>query len=106
MVQQNKSSSVSNNISNPVQMANDAVQAIKQLRGEVVDTMSELLSLAKLHQSDGMLPLAEQMVTKTRALLSLWDSGLVEEALHFIDAHKVSSAFVDSDETLENVKVF
>lgn len=106
MVQQAKSSSAPLRTSNPVQMANDAVQAIKQLRGEVVDTMSELLSLAKSRQSEGMMPLAEQMITKTRALLSLWDSGLVEEALCFIDAHKVSAAFSENDEsTLENVKV-
>lgn len=71
-------------------MARDAIQAIKQLRREVVEGMRGLVRLAALKQTVGMLPICEDMITKTRALLSLWDSGLVEEALAFVDEYKVA----------------
>ncbi|KAJ1524750.1 hypothetical protein ONE63_009629 [Megalurothrips usitatus] len=72
-------------------MARDAIQAIKQLRREVVEGMRGLVRLAALKQTVGMLPICEDMITKTRALLSLWDSGLVEEALAFVDEFKVTA---------------
>lgn len=75
-----------------IQMACDAVHAIKQLRGEVVGAMRGLLALARARQPQGMMALADQMVAKTRALLSLWDPGQVEEALAFIDKHKLLTA--------------
>lgn len=56
-------------------MANDAIQAIKQLRKEVVEAMRNLMRLAKEKQTNGMLPICEDMINKTRILLSLWDSG-------------------------------
>lgn len=45
-------------------MANDAVQAIKQLRREVVDGMKALMRLAKDKQTTGMLPICEEMIKK------------------------------------------
>ncbi|KAG5883497.1 hypothetical protein JTB14_013927 [Gonioctena quinquepunctata] len=76
-------------ITTKIAMANDAIQAIKQLRKEVVDAMRTLMRLAKEKQTNGMLPICEDMISKTRILLSLWDPGLVEEALNFIEEYKL-----------------
>ncbi|XP_044014842.1 inositol polyphosphate-4-phosphatase type I A isoform X2 [Aphidius gifuensis] len=72
-----------------ITMANDAIQAIKQLRRDVVEAMRSLMKLAKAKQTSGMLPICDDMITKTRILLSLWDPELVEEALVFLEQHKV-----------------
>lgn len=45
-------------------MANDAVQAIKQLRREVVDSMKALMRLAREKQTAGMLPICDEMINK------------------------------------------
>lgn len=76
-------------ITTKISMAYDAIQAIKQLRKEVVEGMKLLMRLAKEKQTTGMLPICEDMITKTKILLSLWDPGLVEEALNFIEEHKL-----------------
>ncbi|XP_012226391.1 inositol polyphosphate-4-phosphatase type I A isoform X4 [Linepithema humile] len=87
-----------------ITMAHDAIQAIKQLRRDVVEAMKSLMKLAKEKQTSGMLPICEDMITKTRILLSLWDPGLVEEALTFLEEYKVAKVQDDttttSDETL------
>ncbi|XP_055618165.1 type II inositol 3,4-bisphosphate 4-phosphatase isoform X3 [Toxorhynchites rutilus septentrionalis] len=72
-----------------VASANDAVQAIKQLRKEIVEIMSQLLFLAKSKNPKGMLPLCNEMMTKTRALLNIWEPSLVEEAFAFIERHRI-----------------
>ena len=36
-----------------------------------------------------LLPICDDMIKKTKILLSLWDPGLVEEALNFIEEHKL-----------------
>lgn len=41
-----------------------AVQAIKQLRREVVEGMRGLVRLAAMKQTIGMLPICEDMITK------------------------------------------
>lgn len=51
--------------------------------------MKTLMRLAKEKQTNGMLPICEDMISKTRILLSLWDPGLVEEALNFIEEYKL-----------------
>nr|XP_015834055.1 PREDICTED: type I inositol 3,4-bisphosphate 4-phosphatase [Tribolium castaneum] len=93
LVQQLKESptrSTSNyQITTKISISNDAIQAIKQLRKEVVDGMKVLMKLAKEKQTSGMLPICEDMISKTRILLSLWDTGLVEEALNFIEENKL-----------------
>lgn len=71
-----------------VQTSNDAVQAIKQLRKEIVEIMSQLLCLAKTKNTKGMLPLCNEMVVKTRVLLNIWEPSLVEEAFEFIEIHR------------------
>ncbi|XP_025160514.1 type I inositol 3,4-bisphosphate 4-phosphatase isoform X5 [Harpegnathos saltator] len=88
-----------------ITMAHDAIQAIKQLRRDVVEAMRSLMKLAKEKQTSGMLPICEDMITKTRILLSLWDPGLVEEALTFLEEYKVAkvqknSAPTSTDDTL------
>lgn len=72
-----------------VQTANDAVQAIKQLRKEIVEIMSQLLCLAKSKNPKGMLPLCNEMISKTRTLLNIWEPSLVEEAFEFIEQHRI-----------------
>ncbi|CAG9821777.1 unnamed protein product [Phaedon cochleariae] len=93
LVQQLKESPIKNStnyqITTKISMANDAIQAIKQLRKEVVEAMRTLMRLAKEKQTNGMLPICEDMISKTRILLSLWDPGLVEEALNFIEDYKL-----------------
>uniref|UniRef100_A0A2M4A4V2 phosphatidylinositol-3,4-bisphosphate 4-phosphatase n=1 Tax=Anopheles triannulatus TaxID=58253 RepID=A0A2M4A4V2_9DIPT len=75
--------------SHKVNAANDAVQAIKQLRSEIVAIMSQLLLLARSKNPKGMLPLCGEMMTKTRTLLNIWEPGLVEEAFSFIERHRI-----------------
>lgn len=72
-----------------VQAANDAVQAIKTLRKEIVEIMSQLLLLAKTKNPKGMLPLCNEMITKTRSLLTIWEPGLVQETFEFIEMHRI-----------------
>ncbi|KAK7792356.1 hypothetical protein R5R35_009959 [Gryllus longicercus] len=85
-----------------ISMAHGAIQAIKQLRREVVDGMRALMKLAKEKQTAGMLPICEDMISKTRILLSLWDPGLVEEALSFVEEHKVAQPV--PEETLDGAE--
>lgn len=54
--------------------------------------MKTLMKLAKEKQTAGMLPICEDMITKTRILLTLWDPGLIEEALSFIEDYKLIAA--------------
>lgn len=79
-----------------VRTANDAVQSIKQLRKEIVEIMSQLLSLAKLKNPKGMLPLCNEMITKTRSLLNIWEPSLVEEAFAFIEKHRIIDDSTDT----------
>lgn len=72
-----------------VRTANDAVQSIKQLRKEIVEIMSQLLCLAKSKNQNGMLPLCNEMITKTRTLLDIWEPSLVEEMFTFIEKHRI-----------------
>lgn len=72
-----------------VRTANDAVQSIKQLRREIVEIMSQLLCLAKSKNPRGMLPMCNEMITKTKSLLNIWEPSLVEEAFEFIEKHRI-----------------
>lgn len=51
--------------------------------------MSQLLCLAKSKNPMGMLPLCNEMITKTRSLLNIWEPSLVEEAFAFIEKHRI-----------------
>lgn len=50
--------------SSKINMAFDAIQAIKLLRREVVDAMKTLLNLAKDKQTAGMMPVCNDMMSK------------------------------------------
>lgn len=80
-----------------VRTANDAVQSIKQLRKEIVEIMSQLLCLAKSKNPKGMLPLCNEMVTKTRSLLNIWEPSLVEEAFAFIEKNRIIDDTSDTE---------
>lgn len=84
-----------------VRTANDAVQSIKQLRKEIVEIMSQLLCLAKSKNPKGMLPLCNEMITKTRSLLNIWEPSLVEEAFAFIEKHRIIDETSDTPATLK-----
>ncbi|XP_058127328.1 inositol polyphosphate 4-phosphatase type II isoform X2 [Anopheles coustani] len=89
LLQQIKDSPARGDAQHKVAAANDAVQAIKQLRKEIVEIMSQLLFLAKSKNPKGMLPLCNEMMTKTRTLLGIWEPSLVEEAFAFIERHRI-----------------
>ncbi|KFB39647.1 AGAP000124-PA-like protein [Anopheles sinensis] len=89
LLQQIKDSPARGDAQHKVVAANDAVQAIKQLRKEIVEIMSQLLFLAKSKNPKGMLPLCNEMMTKTRTLLGIWEPSLVEEAFAFIERHRI-----------------
>lgn len=57
--------------------------------------MSQLLSLAKIKNPKGMLPLCNEMITKTRSLLNIWEPSLVEEAFSFIEKHRIIDESTD-----------
>lgn len=50
--------------SSKINMAFDAIQAIKLLRREVVDAMKILLNLAKDKQTAGMMPVCNDLMSK------------------------------------------
>ncbi|XP_054276724.1 inositol polyphosphate-4-phosphatase type I A-like [Macrosteles quadrilineatus] len=99
LLQQIKESPMRSHNSSPgidkITVASDAIQAIKQLRREVVEAMRSLMRLAKDKQTLGMLPICEDMISKTRTLLTLWDPGLVEEALSFVEKNKMGVVSLD-----------
>lgn len=72
-----------------VQATNDAVQAIKELRKEIVEIMLQLLQLAKSKNTAGMLPLCNSLIQKTRTLLTIWEPSIVRETFNFIEAHRI-----------------
>jgi inositol polyphosphate-4-phosphatase len=64
--------------------------------------MRSLIKLAKEKETSGMLSICEDMISKTRILLNLWDPGLVEEALAFLEKHKVAKVpeIINHDDSL------
>jgi len=89
LLQESKSWKLEQSNACKVQAANDAVQATKQLRKEIVELMSQLLQLASRRSSKDMMPLCNQMVTRTRTLLNIWEPSIVEEAVAFIERHRI-----------------
>ncbi|XP_068159958.1 inositol polyphosphate-4-phosphatase type I A [Drosophila tropicalis] len=89
LLQESKSWKLEQSNACKVQAANDAVQATKQLRKEIVELMSQLLQLASQRSAQDMMPLCNQMVSKTRTLLNIWEPSIVEEAVAFIEKHRI-----------------
>ncbi|XP_030568017.1 inositol polyphosphate-4-phosphatase type I A isoform X1 [Drosophila novamexicana] len=89
LLQESKSWKLEQSNACKVQAANDAVQATKQLRKEIVELMSQLLQLASRRSARDMMPLCNEMVGKTRTLLNIWEPSIVEEAVTFIERHRI-----------------
>jgi inositol polyphosphate-4-phosphatase len=89
-------------MSHKIHCANEAVQAIKKLRKEIVDIMVQLLLLAKNKNPKGMLPLTNQMITKSKMLLNIWDPELVEETFAFVELNRIID---DPDNSLDNASM-
>ncbi|XP_022209306.2 inositol polyphosphate-4-phosphatase type I A isoform X2 [Drosophila obscura] len=89
LLQESKSWKLEQSNACKVQAANDAVQATKQLRKEIVELMSQLLQLASRRCATDMMPLCNQMVSKTRTLLNIWEPSIVKEAVDFIEQHRI-----------------
>ncbi|XP_017853022.1 inositol polyphosphate-4-phosphatase type I A isoform X1 [Drosophila busckii] len=89
LLQESKSWKLEQSNACKVQAANDAVQATKQLRKEIVELMSQLLQLASRRSARDMMPLCSAMVGKTRTLLNIWEPSIVEEAVSFIERHRI-----------------
>lgn len=67
LVQQLKESPLKgtqNQGSSKINMAYDAIQAIKLLRREIVEAMKTLMRLAKEKQTNGMIPICDEMISK------------------------------------------
>lgn len=89
LLQESKSWKLEQSNACKVQAANDAVQATKQLRKEIVELMSQLLQLASVRCARDMMPLCNKMVAKTKTLLNIWEPSIVEEAVTFIERHRI-----------------
>ncbi|KAH8397789.1 hypothetical protein KR222_001705 [Zaprionus bogoriensis] len=89
LLQESKSWKLEQSNACKVQAANDTVQATKQLRKEIVELMSQLLQLASRRSARDMMPLCNEMVAKTRTLLNIWEPSIVEEAMTFIERHRI-----------------
>ncbi|EDV99536.1 GH12405, partial [Drosophila grimshawi] len=89
LLQESKSWKLEQSNACKVQAANDAVQATKQLRKEIVELMSQLLQLASRRSARDMMPLCNEMVSKTRTLLNIWEPSIVEEAVTFLERHRI-----------------
>lgn len=89
LLQESKSWKLEQSNACKVQAANDAVQATKQLRKEIVELMSQLLQLASVRCARDMMPLCNEMVAKTKTLLNIWEPSIVEEAVTFIERHRI-----------------
>ena len=78
---------------------------IRKVRREVVDCMRQLMKLAKERKSDGMFPIVEDMLKKTKLICSIPDVVLVEEALVFLEDNKITKR-PEKDEFSESVAEF
>ena len=70
-------------------MAEDSLTAVRKVRREVVECMRLIMKLAKEKVGDGMFPIVEDMLKKTKLICSIPDTVLVEEALLFLEENKM-----------------
>ena len=85
-----KDSSAWCSLSDKLQMAEDCLSAIRKMRREVVDCMRLLMKLAKEKSGDGMFPIVEEMLKKTKLICSIPDTVLVEESLIFLEENNLA----------------
>ena len=76
--------------SDKLQLAEDSLAAVRKVRRQVVDCMRLLMKLAKEKKSEGMFPIVEEMLKKTKLICSIPDSALVEEALLWLEQNKIT----------------
>ena len=63
---------------------------VRKVRRQVVDCMRQLMKLAKEKSGDGMFPIVEEMLKKTKLICSIPDTVLVEESLVFLEENKIN----------------
>ena len=91
--------------SDKLQLAEDTLNAVRKVRKEVVDLMRQLMKLAKEKSGDGMFPIVEEMLKKTKLICSIPDTVLVEESLIFLEENKINKR-PEKDEFSESVSEF
>ena len=67
--------------------------------------MRQLMKLAKERSVEGMFPIVEEMLKKTKLLCSIPDTVLMEEALMFLEDNKITKR-PEKDEFSESVSEF
>ena len=77
----------------------------RKVRREVVDWMRQLMKLAKEKSGEGMFPIVEEMLKKTKLICSIPDTVLVQESLHFLEQNKINKR-PEKDEFSESVSEF
>lgn len=70
-----------------------------------MDCMRQLMKLAKERSVEGMFPIVEEMLKKTKLLCSIPDTVLMEEALMFLEENKITKR-PEKDEFSESVSEF
>jgi hypothetical protein len=90
-------------IQHRIQVANDIVQSIKQLRKEVVEKMCKLISLARSKTIENMLPLCQMIIEKTRSLVTIIEPSFVDTAFRFIEEHRIASESVKTEVLFEHI---
>ena len=78
---------------------------VRKVRRQVVDCMRQLMKLAKEKSGDGMFPIVEEMLKKTKLICSIPDTVLVEESLVFLEENKINKR-PEKDEFSESVSEF
>ena len=78
---------------------------VRKVRREVVDWMRQLMKLAKEKSGEGMFPIVEEMLKKTKLICSIPDTVLVQESLHFLEQNKINKR-PEKDEFSESVSEF
>ena len=70
-----------------------------------MDWMRQLMKLAKEKSGEGMFPIVEEMLKKTKLICSIPDTVLVQESLHFLEQNKINKR-PEKDEFSESVSEF
>ena len=91
--------------SDKLQLAEDSLAAVRKVRKEVVECMRLIMKLAKEKEREGMFPIVEEMLKKTKLICSIQDNLLIEEASTFLEENKITKR-PDKDEFSESVAEF
>ena len=70
-----------------------------------MDWMRQLMKLAKEKSGEGMFPIVEEMLKKTKLICSIPDTVLVQESLYFLEQNKINKR-PEKDEFSESVSEF